>query len=154
MLGRATSRGVTLIELMIGLAIFALLLGLGLPSLTAWLANSRVRTAAEGLQAGLAIARSEAMRRNQNVEFLVTNETIDLGTVATAAPAADGMHWLVRFMDPVIASYSMVDSRSGFEGTGRAEGLPWVLMRLSHSVHRPATRSSRPAGRAPFALHG
>ena len=124
MLGRATSRGVTLIELMIGLAIFALLLGLGLPSLTAWLANSRVRTAAEGLQAGLAIARSEAMRRNQNVEFLVTNETIDLGTVATAAPAADGMHWLVRFMDPVIASYSMVDSRSGFEGTGRAEGLP------------------------------
>jgi type IV fimbrial biogenesis protein FimT len=122
MLNRASARGVTLIELMIGLAIVAMLIGMGLPSLGAWLANSRVRTTAESLQSGLAMARSEAMRRNQNVEFLVTNDTIDLGTVPTVVPAADGMHWLVRFMDPAVATYSMVDSRAGWEGAGRAEG--------------------------------
>jgi type IV fimbrial biogenesis protein FimT len=124
MLKRATSGGVTLIELMIGLAIVAMLLGLGLPSLSAWLANARVRTAAEGLQAGLAMARSEAMRRNQNVEFVVTNDTIDIGSVATLAADVNGMHWAVRFMDPTIASYSLIDARSGFEGTGRADGQP------------------------------
>jgi type IV fimbrial biogenesis protein FimT len=131
---------VTLIELMIGLAIVAMLIGMGLPSLGAWLANSRVRTTAESLQSGLAMARSEAMRRNQNVEFLVTNDTIDLGTVPTVVPAADGMHWLVRFMDPAVATYSMVDSRAGWEGAGRAEGqAPAVQVAASEPliVFRP-----------------
>jgi type IV fimbrial biogenesis protein FimT len=140
MLNRASARGVTLIELMIGLAIVAMLIGMGLPSLGAWLANSRVRTTAESLQSGLAMARSEAMRRNQNVEFLVTNDTIDLGTVPTVVPAADGMHWLVRFMDPAVATYSMVDSRAGWEGAGRAEGqAPAVLVAASEPliVFRP-----------------
>src|SRR5215216_6567547 len=36
---------------------------------------------------------------------------------------------------------------------GAAEDLPRVLTRLSHSTHRPTTRSSRPAARAPFAPH-
>ncbi len=144
MLKRA--RGVTLIELMIGLAIFAMLLGVGLPSLGAWLANSRVRATAESLQSGLAMARSEAMRRNQNVEFLVTNDTIDLGTVPTVTPEANGMHWLVRFMDPAVATYSMVDSRVGLRrkrprggagpgGAGRGERTAHRVPR--HGRHQP-----------------
>jgi len=116
------SRGITLVELMIGLAILALLLGLGLPSFNAFLANSKVRNAAEGLQAGLALARSEAMRRNQNVEFVLTNETVDLGTVSTLAPSASGIHWVVRVLDPATANYDLVDSRSGYEGSGQADG--------------------------------
>lgn len=122
MLKRSSSRGVTLVELMIGLAILALLLAMGLPSFSAWIANSKVRNAAEGLQAGLAIARTEAMRQNRNVEFVITNDLVDHGTVGTVAPAANGIHWVVRFMDPAIAAYSMLDTRSGYEGSGRAEG--------------------------------
>jgi type IV fimbrial biogenesis protein FimT len=122
MLKRASSRGVTLIELMIGLAILALLLGMGLPAFGAWIANSKVRNAAEGLQAGLALARSEAMRRNQNVEFVITNDTVDLGTVPTLVPAANGIHWAVRFMDPATATYSLIETRSGYEGSAAAEG--------------------------------
>jgi type IV fimbrial biogenesis protein FimT len=121
-LKRASSRGVTLIEMMIGLAILALLLGMGLPAFGAWIANSKVRNAAEGLQAGLALARSEAMRRNQNVEFVITNDTVDIGTVPTLVPAANGIHWAVRFMDPATATYSLVESRSGYEGSANAEG--------------------------------
>lgn len=122
MLKRPTSRGVTLVELMIGLAIVALLLAIGLPAFGAWIANSKVRNTAEGLQAGLALARSEAMRRNQNVEFVVTNDVINVGTAGTVVPAASGIHWLVRFMDPAIAGFSLVDTKSGYEGSGRAEG--------------------------------
>src|SRR5215217_224617 len=36
---------------------------------------------------------------------------------------------------------------------GSAENLPRVLRRLSHSIHHPATRSSRPTVREPFAPH-
>jgi type IV fimbrial biogenesis protein FimT len=115
-------RGVTLIELMIGLAILGLLITMGMPSMGAWLANSRVRSAAEGLQVGLTLARSEAMRRNQNVEFLITNDTVDLGSVPTVTASATGIHWLVRFMDPATAAYSMVQTKSGYEGSGQAEG--------------------------------
>jgi type IV fimbrial biogenesis protein FimT len=121
-LRRSTSAGLTLIELMIGLAILALLIGMGMPSIGTWMANSRVRNTAEGLQSGLALARSEAVRRNQNVEFVITNDIIDLGTVGTVAPAANGMHWLVRFINPATATYSLVESKSGYEGSGQAGG--------------------------------
>lgn len=121
---RAThlTRGVTLIELMVGLVILALLLAMGLPSYGVWISNSRVRSAAEGLQSGLVLARSEAMRRNQNVEFVITNDTVDLGSVGTVAPAASGIHWLVRFIDPATGNYSLVTTKSGYEGSGQVEG--------------------------------
>lgn len=122
MLKQRTSSGMTLVELMIGLAILALLLGLGVPSFSAFLANSKVRNAAEALQNGLAIARSEALRRNQNVEFVLTNDTVDLGTVATATPATNGIHWLVRAQDPVTGFWELVQTKSGYEGSGQIEG--------------------------------
>lgn len=155
MLKRGTSRGVTLIELMIGLAILALLLGMGLPSIGPWMANSRVRNAAEGLQAGLALARAEAMRRNQNVEFVITNDTIDLGSVGTVAPSVNGMHWLVRFVNPATASYSMIDTKSGYEGSGRADGqTPAVLVTASDPmiVFRGLGGTQGLAGTASFDL--
>ena len=39
--------------MMITLAVFALLLMVGLPSMTTWMQNQQIRTAAEGIQAGL-----------------------------------------------------------------------------------------------------
>lgn len=122
MLGRSSTRGVTLIELMIGIALLAMLVTVGLPSLGAWIGNSKVRNAAEGLQTGLSLARTEAMRRNQNVEFVLTNDIVDLGTVSTVTPSASGRSWLVRYMDPATATYLMVESKSAAEGSGRVEG--------------------------------
>ena len=126
MLKRSSSLGMTLIEVMIGLAIVAMMLLAGMPSFSAWMANSRVRGMAEGLQSGLAVARAEAIRRNQNVEFLLTNETVDLGSVGTVAPAADGIHWLVRALDPATGAYDLIDTKSGQEGSNRADGASGV----------------------------
>ena len=36
---------------------------------------------------------------------------------------------------------------------GTTKGLPRISTRVSHSIHRHTTRSSRPADRAPFAPH-
>jgi len=62
-------RGVTLIEMMIAIAVIALLMGLGMPSYSAWIQNQQIRTAAEAVKNGMQLARAEAVRRNANVEL-------------------------------------------------------------------------------------
>lgn len=65
----ASSRGFTLIELMVALTLVGLLLRLGMPSFTTFLRNSEIRSTAESISNGLRAARSEATRRNAPVSF-------------------------------------------------------------------------------------
>jgi len=62
-------QGFTLIELMVGLAIFALLMLLGMPAFTTFLRNSEIRSNAESLINGLRTASAEATRQNARVVF-------------------------------------------------------------------------------------
>lgn len=61
--------GMTLVELMIGLAVFGILVMMALPDYTAWIQNTKIRNAAESVQNGLQLARAEAIRRNTDVTF-------------------------------------------------------------------------------------
>lgn len=63
-------RGVSLAELMIGIAILGILLASALPEFSTWIQNTRIRTAAESILSGLQLARTEAVRRNLNVQFV------------------------------------------------------------------------------------
>mgnify|MGYP000645620457 CR=1 FL=1 len=67
--------GVSLIELMIGLAILGFLLALGMPAFNLWIQNTQNRTAAESISNGLQLARAEAVRRNALVRFDLTDAT-------------------------------------------------------------------------------
>jgi prepilin-type N-terminal cleavage/methylation domain-containing protein len=60
-------RGLTLIELMVTVAIMAILLVLAVPSFNAFLARGRLSGAAEGLAQDLQLAKSEALRSNADV---------------------------------------------------------------------------------------
>mgnify|MGYP001262203579 CR=1 FL=1 len=65
--------GFTLIELMVTLAIVAILLVLGAPVYTTWIQNMQIRTATESLVSAMKLARAEAIKRNVPVTFsLVT----------------------------------------------------------------------------------
>lgn len=75
MLARRVQRGVTLIELIIGIAILSTLLALGVPSFANMIQNAQVRSAAESIQNGIQSARNEALRRNVNVRFSLTDAT-------------------------------------------------------------------------------
>lgn len=66
------ARGMTLIELMVGLAILAFLVVLGAPSFSSWIQNIRVRAAADGVLAGIQTAKTEAVTRNARVRFQLT----------------------------------------------------------------------------------
>jgi type IV fimbrial biogenesis protein FimT len=63
--------GFTLIEMMIGITLLAILLAMALPSYRTWIQNAKIRNAAESILDGLQLARSEAVARNSPVEFVL-----------------------------------------------------------------------------------
>ncbi len=71
MLAGTAQYGVTLVEMLIGIAILGILMAVGLPSYTAWIQNSQIRTAAESVLNGMQLARNEAVRRNANVQLVL-----------------------------------------------------------------------------------
>lgn len=97
------SRGVTLIELVVTLALLGVLFTLGLPSLTGWIRNNQIRTVADSLQNGLRTAQAEAIRRNRVVVFFLTYAQPVVGAQA----AVGGRNWVVQYVptaidDPVL----------------------------------------------------
>jgi type IV fimbrial biogenesis protein FimT len=65
----SSPRGFTMLELLVALAIAALLLTIGMPSFTTFVRNSEIRSAAESISNGLRMARTEATRLNAPVSF-------------------------------------------------------------------------------------
>ena len=68
-------RGFTLIELVIAMAIAALLTMLALPMLTNWIADNQIQVGAESISSGLRAAMAAAVNRNENVEFVLDPTT-------------------------------------------------------------------------------
>lgn len=62
-------RGFTLIEVMIAIALVGLLLLAGMPTFATMISNLRVRSVSDSVLSGIQFARTEALKRNQNVTF-------------------------------------------------------------------------------------
>lgn len=119
----------SLIELMVGIAIVAILFSLAAPSFSTWIQGTHIRTAAEAMQSGLMLARSEAVRRNTSVRFQLTT-TLD----SSCALSTSGTNWVVSQDDPSGACDSaspdpadlnppaprIVQKRAGAEGSKNA----------------------------------
>ncbi len=112
--------GFSLIELLIGIAIFGVLLALAAPSYSAWIRNAKIRTLAESVQNGLQQARSEAVQRNTVVRFQLVDQIDNACVLSTTGPA-----WIVS-LDDVTAQCAtapsdttaprVIQTRSGTEG--------------------------------------
>jgi type IV fimbrial biogenesis protein FimT len=85
----------TLIEIAVGLTIFAILLALAAPSFSTWLQNSKIRTTAEAINNGLQLTRAEAVQRNAVVRFQLTTTL----TASCALSTADS-NWVISLDDP------------------------------------------------------
>lgn len=82
--------GFTLVELMIGIAIMAVVMTLGMPSYSEWIQNTRLRNAAEAISHGLQLARSEAVTRNTTVKFALgagSSWSVGCDTASASCPA-------------------------------------------------------------------
>lgn len=90
---------------MIGIAIMAIVITLGMPSYSTWIQNSRLRNAAESILNGLQLARSEAVARNQRVRFTM----------------GAGSSWTVCLPDPdPDADCVLIQSRATGDGSSAA----------------------------------
>ena len=149
---KTLQRGVTLIELMIGLAILAILLFLAVPSFTIFLQNTQIKNAGESVLQGLNLARAEALRRNSSVRFQFVNNL-----TAGCALDNDTLNWVVSLADPtgkcneapgttatgIVQAYSATDGTSNvvlaadntsvvFNGMGRVVGAGITDINLSN----------------------
>jgi type IV fimbrial biogenesis protein FimT len=97
---RQRCAGFSMIEVAITLALFGLLLALGLPSFQGWLQNTQIRNAAESVSAGVQRARNEAVRRNQNVRFTLVSLSNPKSMDNTCAASASAGSWVISLDDP------------------------------------------------------
>jgi type IV fimbrial biogenesis protein FimT len=69
MLMKAKQTGFSLIELMVVIAMVAIVAAIAFPTYKDFIKNTRIRSTTESILAGLQKARTEALRRNANVRF-------------------------------------------------------------------------------------
>ncbi|MBL8374203.1 GspH/FimT family pseudopilin [Accumulibacter sp.] len=98
------ARGFTLVEMVVVVAILGILIGLGASNYSAWIANSRIRTAADTLASGLSTARNEAIKRNRLVRFHLVS---DLGAGCTLS--SSGTSWVASLNDPTTTAGAKCD---------------------------------------------
>jgi type IV fimbrial biogenesis protein FimT len=107
------SQGFSLVELMVGVIIVGILASLAMPSFKQMLRNFEVRNAAESIANGLQRARSEAVSRNTNVQFVLGAFPPDCSET--------GSSWVVSVVAPVLR----VDSRCSSEGSRNVTVNAW-----------------------------
>ncbi len=109
MAGKAGMAGFTLIELMVTITLLSILIGLAVPSFRTWIGNAKVRTVADGLQTGVRLAQSEAVRLNRQVVFFLTSNN----ACSTAIDSnANGANWALRTV-PMLAGEASEALRCG-----------------------------------------
>ena len=69
------ARGFSVLEVMVVVAIIGVLLSLGVPSFFTYTQNLQIRSAAEQVNAGLQIAKNEAIRRNALIKLTIGTGT-------------------------------------------------------------------------------
>lgn len=93
----SSCRGFTLIELIVTMAVLAILVTVGVPGLSGFVVSSRIGGQANEILAGLNLARGEAVRRNQRVIFCPVTATAEVPNTAACANPGSGswQGWMV-----------------------------------------------------------
>lgn len=76
-----TSSGFTLIELMVTIAVFAIIVSIAAPNISTQLANQRVKSTAATLENALKEAKVESLIRRKTITLKFDNNNADTGTI-------------------------------------------------------------------------
>lgn len=101
-----------MIEMIVTLAIFSILVALTVPTMSQWIASTKVRAVADALQNGVRMAQTESLRRSRQVVFALTNSTNPLNdftqgtlTAVTGDGGQNGNYWVI-VTNPAMAGSS------------------------------------------------
>jgi len=113
--------GFTLVELMVGLVIVAIVLMLAAPHYAAFMDNSRVRNATESFANGMRQAQLAAVRRNEPVKFMLTSSGWEIRDAANNGLLdAEPVHELSAAKPPAVVTEPAGAVEVTFTGLGRA----------------------------------
>ncbi len=102
--------GITLIELMVTLAVIAILVAVGVPRLSGIATGNRMSSTINALAADIALARSEAINRNRDITINQApggwSNGWTLDAIATVGLAAEEL----KRVDPVPTGMTLVES--------------------------------------------
>jgi type IV fimbrial biogenesis protein FimT len=93
--------GFTLVEMVVTVAVLALILVIAMPSVAAWQGDTRIRNTADSLQNGLQIARAEAVKRNQDVSFWLVGLADPAVLDNNCTLVSNSGSWVVSLSSPV-----------------------------------------------------
>lgn len=119
------SRGFTMTELLVSIAIVAILLGLTMPSVNGYIETAKLNSAAQSYLSGVQTARTTAIRQNLRTEFVLTDTPVETANLAdNVVPAANGQNWVVRVVDPNRAppAFLLVEAKAANEGSPSTSG--------------------------------
>jgi type IV fimbrial biogenesis protein FimT len=109
--------------MLVAVAIVAVLLGLGVPSITGYIEAAKLNSAAQSYLSGVQTARAAAIRQNLRTEFVLTNTPVETANLANnLVPAANGLNWVVRVVDPTLPppAFLLIESKAANEGSTTA----------------------------------
>ncbi len=93
-MGKMHAEGVTLIELLMSLAVAAIVLAIGVPSFRNFVAVNDMSAAANDVVSALQLTRSEALKRRDTVTWCASENAKDPNP--TCSPSADpGAGWII-----------------------------------------------------------
>ncbi len=141
--------GFSLVELMVVIAILAIVLSIAVPSLQSWIQNARVRSTAESIMAGFQIAKNEALRRNTTVRLTFNADTswvVGCDPFDNNDANGDGL----EDCPSVIKSRSASDGSTNISATVTPAGAKSVLYtgfgRIRGGAENPITSVDVPSG--------
>lgn len=141
--------GFTILEMMVTIGIFAILVALTVPTMSAWVATTRVRAVADALQNGVRLAQTESLRRSRQVVFALTNDTPTAQAPAFTA-VTSGNYWVVETIPalPGSGEVSAFIASGVLSSVGSTVGIQGPAEICFNSVGRlvPNTTASVPGG--------
>ncbi|MDH5339110.1 MAG: prepilin-type N-terminal cleavage/methylation domain-containing protein [Rubrivivax sp.] len=120
-------RGMTLVELMVGLAIAAILVMAAAPTFSDYIANSRLREAGNLLYSQSLLAQSEAIKRNTVVRLAASGSSLQI--IDRTDPDAPVVLFTRTLTDGASAGVVSVD----FTGEGRTVNFAEASIDISSS---------------------
>lgn len=138
-------RGFTLIELMVTVAVLAVMAALAAPTFSQLLAGQRIRTTGYNIVGDLVLARSEAIKRGESVKMTPVASNWALGWSVNVALSSEVLGGQGRVGNGVL--FTQAPTSVTFDGNGRISVSSVVLFGLYDGAANRRCISLDPSGR-------